>query len=203
MNMNWEYNPRTVRLVLQSNNFLIAQDDLVLSGSQPEQVLRWMLLRYFQFADGAQSIPWEREVRQLLMSREARSDRRIMYTRWMWLIWGSLISAFSGGFQSAELWYRHLVSCCLFFSPSPPPQQLTLQLDLIIFSSYWMCPLPQLLLMEKCSSWGERCTVSSANHSAVIHTSSAWVRAGISSEYALLWFNPPLAPPEFHLSLSF
>lgn len=135
--------------------------------------------------------------------REVRSDRHIRtHGDAFNMGQGSWISALSWGCPIAELWYPHLVSRCLFFSP-PPPQQLTLQLDLIIFSSYWMCPLPQLLLMEKCSSWGERCTVSSADRSAVTHTSSAWLRTGISPKYVVLWFTLPLAPPEFHLSVSF
>lgn len=117
---------------------------------------------------------------------------------------GSWISALSWGVRWLNFYiFTWFHAVC--FSPSsiPPPQQLTLQLELIIFSSYWMCPLPWLLLMEKYSNWkGERCTVSSADLSAVIHTSSAWVRTRISLKYAVLWFTS-LAPPEFHLSVSF
>lgn len=49
-----------------------------------------------------------------------------------------------------------------------------------------MYPLPQLLPVERCSSGGESCTVSSAERSAVIHTSSAWLRTGSSPKDTVL-----------------
>lgn len=72
--------------------------------------------------------------------------------------------------------FLHLL---LFVYLSPhPPLQLTLQLDLIIFSNNWMCPLHWLLMLEIHCSVGEACTGSWADSAVVIHSSHGRLVAG-------------------------